>query len=278
MQEPWCRPPPLRKIAIACLAIVIVEGLAYAAPIRVVCRDGVARMSARLNQKRFRDDRSCDADAACDGQCVFNFLPEWVECSLNPPPPSEPQECPFALEDSPCNVRVTVPVGPKRRPGRADVVLSGAGRVILRCRPGRRRCGAPTSSTTTTLPGALLLSGNWRLDGGTVDSTCPPGIAANFETGVRIAQQGTALRGCSAVVRLESYSGTSEIDRFVLLDRARPTIACQDGFYSASVTITGARVGADLVATQTKEFVPLGDASCPPCRMVWTGVMRRIGE
>ncbi len=273
-------------LVLVSVAILIASSCtAHAGPVRITCRDGGSRVFYDFDGRQSSERGVCDRDAVCDGVCTFDFSPECVACNLSG---KVSAECPCYALDSPCNERFLVPVGPRRRMGRLirKFQQSYTMTFILRCRPARKRCkNTATNVTTTTVPGELAVEGIWTFTTTGLEDSCPAATTSPIDTSIRIARYGSHLLGCGAAFHGEEWEGTSSSTDFTLaLNNTCCDVGCKGGdgtytTYHVAGTLhgTSTSAGADTLSL-TQEWIlsPLGNASCPPCRMTWTGTMTRV--
>ena len=265
-------------------ALSLIPASVGAGPIQVSCRDGGSRAVVVRDGRRLADPGLlCDRDGAPDGACTFDLLPTCLACRFRPVPPHENEGpgCTCFRDDSPCNERYIVAVGPRRRTGRAVRRFGfGKGRIVLRCRPARRSAAGAT--TSTTLPDPSSPVGIWELASAGEVNTCPAGTTSPVETTrMRIARSGDHLVGCGGLWHDEQYLGDSSASGFTL-DFGRNgccSVGCGDpsaDSYRVIGKLTATSIAPDTLAlTQDWSLFPLAGL-CSPCQMTWTGTMTRL--
>jgi len=253
--------------ALAAAILLAGASTSLAWTLRVTCRDGATHAFLSSNGHH-RKLAVCDLDGAVDGVCTFYSDMIVLKCRTTGGPgcqdisdESPPPPCPF---DS----TTAVPLRPGGKPAQVKIVEIPENkrfppeRLIVRCLPS----GTSATTTTTTLPGALNLTGDWTLATSETVRGCPSDINNPSPRELLIMQTGTALSGClSNVVPVPGTASSN--GSFVFQPLGDLTGEPNEW----GVTFFGSR--ADTGAIQVTERWRTAGGLTPGCVNLWKGTL-----
>ena len=277
---------PLRATSPTLVSAIVGLSLLFARvaqgwTVHVTCTDGASTAVLRSGGHSRELPGVCDLDGRADGVCTFYSDRIVLRCRVASGPgcqdvvdASESPPCPFSSPP------IAVPLRPHRRmitkisverPGNPRYPPE---RLVLRCM--RSRDEAPT--TTTTLPGAPDLTGDWMFEVHTLSSDCPAELVPFVGAPMLIEQQGTVIHGCR--MGYLRYQGATIQGGFAFDPRgsfaARPP---GRPLYDLVSTIAGAvSSGVTFDVTEHLDGQVSGVAGSS-CSVLWQGTMMpRIGR
>ena len=260
---------------------LVFPGLALGWSVHVTCTDGASTAAIRSREHRANFSGVCDLDGSTDGVCTFYSDRTVLRCRIaggsgcqDVFEDSDPPPCPFSSPP------IAVRLRPHHRVTREISVVRPSNpryppeRLVLRCIAGQHG----TSSTTTTLPGFPVMTGDWVFEVHTLSSNCPGSLLDFVGAPMLIEQTGTIIHGCR--MGYLEFQGAVLKGGFAFDPRGSFSVRPPDRpLYDLVSTIEGTVSSGGTIDVTEELDGHVSGVTGSSCNVLWQGTMiPRIGH